>query len=288
VAEGGKTVLVAMKEVAMAASLANLLGVTALPAEEAPDARHALLGQVDFTHPLFAPFADPRFSDFTRVYFWKHRRVDLNGLPQARALARFDDESPALFSVKAGKGQVFVLTSGWHPADSQLALSSKFVPLLYSFLEQTGTMAVKRAQYQTGTTVPLAAEMLTAATVKRPDGSTSQIEAGKAGIQAELPGIYGVQESGRQWRFAVNLPSEESRTAPLPVEELERLGVPVHTTLLTSPQQVQARQEKLKHVELENRQKLWRWVVIAALAVVLLETWLAARLTRPVQTVASS
>ena len=28
-----------------------------------------------------------------------------------------------------------MLTSGWHPADSQLTLASKFVPLLYSMLE---------------------------------------------------------------------------------------------------------------------------------------------------------
>jgi len=287
-AEGGKTVLVALKETGMSGSVANLLAVPTLPVEEAVNVRHALLGQVDFTHPLFAPFADPRFSDFTRVYFWKHRRVDVGALPQARVLARFDDESPALFSVKVGKGQVFVLTSGWHPADSQLALSSKFVPLLYSFLEQAGTVATKRAQYQVGTAVPLPVETTATAVLTLPDGSKAPVGADKHDVQTELPGIYGVQEGGRQWRFAVNLPSEESRTATMPVEELERLGVPVHNVHQTSPQQTQARQEKLKHVELENRQKLWRWLVIAALAVVLGETWLAARLTRPAPTVASS
>jgi Mg-chelatase subunit ChlD len=286
--ELGKTVLFVLKEVGMAGSLANLLVVPAVAVEEATDTRHALLGQVDFTHPLFAPFADPRFSDFTRVYFWKHRKVDLSALPQARALARFDDESPALFSVKVGKGQVFVLTSGWHPADSQLALSSKFVPLLYSFLEQAGTVATKRAQYQVGSSVALPADVGGGASLTFPDGAKIAVDSEKRAVPTELPGIYGVQSGSKQWRFAVNLPSEESRTAIMPVEELERLGVPVHNALQTSPQQTQARQEKLKHVELENRQKLWRWLVIAALAVVLLETWLAARLTRPAQTVASS
>jgi len=284
-AENGKTVLVALKDVNMAASVANLLNVTSLPAEERSGSRHALLGRVDFTHPLFAPFADPRFSDFTRIYFWKHRQVDLAGVTGAKVLAQFDDESPALFSVTVGKGQIFVLTSGWQPSDSQLALSSKFVPLLYSFLEQAGTVAARRAQFAVGDEVPMPLEATVAAQITRPDGEKQALGERKLLAGTELPGIYGVQENGKNWRFAVNLPAEESRTAQLPLEELERLGIPVHSSNLVTPQQAQARQEKLKHAELENRQKIWRWLVVAALAVLLMETWLAARLTRPVQTV---
>ncbi|MGV3753972.1 MAG: BatA domain-containing protein [Verrucomicrobiota bacterium] len=284
-AENGKTVLVALKDVNMAASVANLLNVSSLPAEERSGSRHALLGRVDFTHPLFAPFADPRFSDFTRIYFWKHRQVDLTGVTGAKVLAQFDDESPALFSVTVGKGQIFVLTSGWQPSDSQLALSSKFVPLLYSFLEQAGTVAARRAQFAVGDEVPMPLEATAAAQVIRPDGEKQALGERKLLAGTELPGIYGVQDSGKNWRFAVNLPAEESRTAQMPLEELERLGIPVHSSNLVTPQQVQARQDKLKHAELENRQKIWRWLVVAALAVLLMETWLAARLTRPVQTV---
>ena len=45
-------------------------------------------------------------------------------------LARFDDRSPALVEKQLGSGTVWVLTSGWQPQQSQLALSSKFIPLL--------------------------------------------------------------------------------------------------------------------------------------------------------------
>ncbi len=34
------------------------------------------------------------------------------------------------------------------------------------------------------------------------------------------------------------------------------------------------------NVELEGRQKLWRWVILAALAFLAVETWLAGRLAR--------
>jgi len=54
-------------------------------------------------NPLFAPFADPRFSDFTKIHFWKHRRIDPAGLPEARIVAGFDDGSPALLEVKVGR-----------------------------------------------------------------------------------------------------------------------------------------------------------------------------------------
>ncbi|HEY1172637.1 MAG TPA: BatA domain-containing protein [Verrucomicrobiae bacterium] len=285
-AENGKTVIVVLKDKGMAPSVADLLKVSNLPVEEHVSSRHMLLGQVDFTHPLFAPFADPRFSDFTRIYFWKYREVNLDGVKGAKVLARFDDEKPALFSVNADKGQIFVFTSGWHPADSQLALSSKFVPLLYSFLEQGGAMTSRRAQFAVGDEIPVPLDATAKAQVTRPDGEKQDVSGRKTLSAAELPGIYDVQDNGKHWRFAVNLPAEESRTAPLPVEELERLGIPVHSSSLATAQQTQARTEKLKHAELENRQKLWRWLVVAALAVLLVETWLAARLTRPAQTTA--
>jgi hypothetical protein len=34
---------------------------------------------------------------------------------------------------------------------------------------------------------------------------------------------------------------------------------------------------------LESRQKLWQWLVAATLGVLIVETWLAGRLARPVQ-----
>src|SRR2546422_9429177 len=35
-----------------------------------------------------SPFADPRFSDFTKIHFWKHRQLQTDRLPGARILAR--------------------------------------------------------------------------------------------------------------------------------------------------------------------------------------------------------
>ncbi|MFO0952790.1 MAG: hypothetical protein U0835_16900 [Isosphaeraceae bacterium] len=82
-----------------------------------------MLGEVAFDHPLFAPLAGPQFNDFTRIRFWKHRHIEPDALGDARVLARFEGGDPALVEeVWSAKGRLVVLTSGWNPGDSQLAL----------------------------------------------------------------------------------------------------------------------------------------------------------------------
>jgi hypothetical protein len=97
------------------------------------------------------------------------------------------------------------------------------------------------------------------------------------------PGIYtlgaqpasarpGQPEAAR--RFAVNLDPAESRTAPMPLDELERLGAPLVHQPTAATREIE-RKVRLRNTELEERQKLWRWFLIGTLAILLVETWLA-------------
>jgi hypothetical protein len=268
------------------AALGRVLGLAGLAAEEAKSESYAMLGQIDFQHPVFAPFADPRFSDFTKIHFWKHRRLNPAQIPSARVLARFDgpEADPAILQIPVGKGNIFLLTFGWFPSDSQFALSSKFVPLLYSLLEQSGALKTQTAQYTVGDAVDLSAmPSAESLTIRKPDGTEAKSSPSDRFTQTEVPGIYTVESGQAPLRFAVNLAAEESRTAPLPIETLERLGVPLNLDVAQTPRQIQraatARQQVIA-TELENRQKLWRWLIVAALVVLMMETWLAGRLTR--------
>ena len=94
--------------------------------------------------PLFAPFADARFSDFTKIHFWKSRMLKQqadgeNAIAPGKVRQWL---ACALQQINVGKGSLFVLASGWQPRArlSQFALSSKFVPLLYSLLELSGAV----------------------------------------------------------------------------------------------------------------------------------------------------
>jgi hypothetical protein len=278
-AEQGKGVLIVINDASMGPTLENVAGLGKVTVAEGHDRTYSMLAQIDFGHPLFAPFADPRYSDFTKIHFWKHRAIELEPSAGAHVLARFDGGDLALAEIPRDKGRIWVLASGWRPEDSQLALSSKFVPLLYAMLEQSGVGREQRWQYAVGDAVTIAAGS-TNVTIRRPDASEVQLAVGEPFAGTDQPGIYTATSAQSSMAFAVNLAPEESRTAPLPLEELERLGLPLQQPPQTSPREAQRRKEHLQAVQLENRQKLWRWLIVGALVVLMLETWLAGRATR--------
>ena len=260
--ESGGTVLLVMKsaDAATTATLrsrslrstrvAGLTGIETIESEEANVDRYAMLGQIELKHPLLlcevaryaarvlACFREPRFGDFTQIHFWKYRRLNIANLPGASVLAWFDSgdspagrNDPAWFESRMGKGTLLVLTSGWHPSDSQLALSSKFVPLLYSILEYGGVLSEQSSQYFVGdhVSVPHSVRLESANfKVRKPDDSLISLEADqRAFTQTDMPGIYAIESSAGAalGEFAINLPVKESQTAVMQIEDLEKLGV---------------------------------------------------------------
>ena len=302
--ESGGTVLLALRSTDTAACLSDLAGIGNLQFGEADAGRYAVLDRIEFDHPLLKPFADPRFGDFTRIHFWKHRRIDPADCPGARVLAWFDNNDPAWLEIPVGRGSLLVWTSGWHPADSDLALSSKFVPLLYSALEYGGALAGHQPQYFVGDPVsvvqssPAGAALGDAGAVwqiRRPDASIVRLDGGRQTLtQTDLPGIYtvtapaGSSDAGlRVSAFAVNMSAEESRTDPMPIEDLEKKGVRLKPASVYAAQPLAAgitpggEDPTPGFHEMESQQKLWRWALAATLAMLLIETWLGGWLTRP-------
>jgi hypothetical protein len=105
---------------------------------------YALLTDIDTSHASLAALADPVLRDFSKVHFWHYR--ELSAL-QGDVLAKFDGKAPAWLSVPVGKGKLVLMTSGWHPGDSQLAFSGRFIPLLSSLLQSSGLGQEQKAQY---------------------------------------------------------------------------------------------------------------------------------------------
>lgn len=263
-AAGGKVLLPLVT--ADSAALQSLVGDLAPKVAEADAGTFALLGEVDYRHPLFAPFADPRFSDFTKIHFWKHRVLRLpvgdDGQTHAwRVVARFDGGDPAIIEHTSGSGRLLVLASTWRPVDSQLALSSKFVPLLAALLDRPDANA-ERSQFDT-------------AEFGAPAAGADTAEPG--GRNGKLPPVPGIYELGGR-RIAVNIPADESLTARLGVEELEQRGAKLGGEARRQTD-VELRRQLLV-TELENRQKLWQWLIVAALVLVIAETALAGRISR--------
>lgn len=284
-AGSGGDVLYVLADVSAAKTAADLLGLSDLPAQESSDRDYSLLGRVDTRHPLFAPFADARFGDFTKIHFWKHRRIKLGAADSTiRPLAWFDDGDPFLVENALGKGRVLVATSGWNPADSQLALSTKFVPLMAGLLGRRDEGVVD-AEYFVNQPIALPSDNATGVSAENrsrsltgPDGKAIDLPKTAAAFDhADRPGIYHLSENGKETALAVNVHPDESRTAPMTVD-LERWGAKVGKR--ESAEEIAARDRRLKSAELENRQKLWRWLILGVLGLLAVETALAGRLAR--------
>ncbi len=283
--ESGNSIFLVMKSADAAGTIAAIAGLDNLKAEEAKVDEYAMLGSIEFEHPLLSLFAEPHFGDFTKIHFWKHRQIDIEDLPGVRSLARFDNNDPALFEIPVGRGSLLVLTSGWQPTDSQLALSSKFVPLLYSILEYNGVFEGRQSQYivsdniripQQGTSVPANLK------IRKPDNSLADLEPGQQVFtQTELPGIYTVESPSGNHLFAVNLSAQECMTAPMSLDDFEQLGIPLKSSSNAPLERTKQAKHHSSLVEMEYQQKLWRWLLIILLAVLIVETWLAGWLTRP-------
>jgi hypothetical protein len=120
--------------------------------------------------------------------------------------------------------------------------------------------------------------------VRRPDGSTSRLGAEDvAYVQTDAPGVYTAQSGDNSRRFAINLPARESRTDPLPVETLEELGVRTKPSSDVAVERTSQAAVHRSFAEMESQQKLWRWVIVAAMMALLAEIWLGGWLTKPDQ-----
>ena len=260
-------------------------------------AEDAILAEIDFAHPLFAPFALARYNDFTGIRFWNHLRVrydferppgveDPAGSEQdSKVLARFDDGTLALGQRQIGLGNVLILTASWSPEDSQFALSSKFSPLINGMLRLSRPAAPSLRGLAVGDPIQLATESGTGrSTIIRPDGATDVVPADAADYsRTDLPGVYKITgaESAEDRYVAVNLDLRESWTRPMPAGRLADLGI--RTGMHSNRTDRLTQMQLLRDRELEDRQKIWKWILFAACVLLVVEIFVAGHATRSQQ-----
>jgi hypothetical protein len=328
-AQSGGTLLYVATRPGSGETLAALVDAPPRPIEEAPSQRDALIGEIAFDHPIFAPFAAPQYSDFTKIHFWKHRKLDpgpgspvgggsrprpdvppdppVGGgsrprpdpsvlrpdpsvarpdappvpRPDSRVLARFDNGDPAVIEKPLGKGNLIVMASGWSRGDSQLARSSKFVPLMMAMLDRRDSRPFDMEEHTVGDRIALmpARDRSTGRIVHKPAGAVVSLAPGATSFdQADEPGIYTLDTADGPRSFVVNLDPAESKTSAWDVETLEQYGCRLAKPTREPLDREQLRQ--LHNAELEGRQKLWRWLILATIGILIVETGLAGRIRR--------
>jgi len=272
-AESGGVILLALKR---GETVPAFVATPPLEVKEAVVNDYAMLQGIDFDHPVLRPFAGPGLRDFTKIHFWRYRKLSLpkEAKDTTRVLASFDTGDPALVEFRLDRGRVFLFTSAWTPSESQLALSSKFVPLLYSMLGTAGFESQAKRQFYAGDVLPGPAPE---AVMKTPDGKT--LPAGQ--FRTDAPGIYAITQGTETFTYAVNVPVSESRLEPLKPEFFTAAGITLpRSQASTGAEPTPAEKMQMERVELEGRQKLWKWLLAAAVLILLAETFLANRPAR--------
>lgn len=234
---------------------------------------YRMLAEVKTEHPVLKPFADPKLRDFTKLRFWKHRVISVPNQKSLEILASFDNGHPAILSARMGKGTLIVLASGWHPADSQLALSTKFVPLLYGWLAAAGFSHDPAATLFVGDELPLDAAQ--PHTITDPAGKTHSLKAGEAFTTVDI-GLHQIQTGSQVQTIAVNLAPEEGRVLPVEPAKLAEHGVKLAASA-EAQSDAASTDQRLTASDTEQRQHLWWWFLTALLAILLLETAVAGR-----------
>ncbi|MEM8955385.1 MAG: VWA domain-containing protein [Verrucomicrobiota bacterium] len=293
--EGGGEALMLLRGAEQGALLGRLAGMATAPVVEDAlvEKDYVLLEGIDFEDALLAVFDDQRVRNFSKVRFWRYRRLaEGSEWPEGtQVLARFDSGDPAWLSVPVGEGRLIVFASGWEPVDSQLALSTKFVPLVYGMLEGgERTSGRIGGQLLVGDAIPVAGGDV----VWRPDGESVTVGAEAAYyVETDEPGVYRVEsgDGDEERRYAVNVAPAESRTGPMDPAVFAANGVRLagadgvssvaeETVAAAHAVAGEERRQELLREDRERRQRGWRWLAIGALVVVLLETFWAGRASR--------
>jgi len=298
----GRKAVFVMNSVRMAPTLAKLVreeGQGAevenaeLSATEQRPKDYALFEDIDFDHPALRAFSEASVRDFTKVHVWRYRQLDVNEFPDGtRVVARFDtgrsadgaESDPALLEVPVGEGRLFVMATGWHPRDSLLARSSKFLPLCFSLLEYAGRNTDLESAIAVGDVLPWrdhlaggqAAQEASTVTLTRPGGESEELTPESRVVAAE-PGLYKVASGDRSVTYAANLPASESRLAPIGADRFASLGIPYGKGAAVKAERGEEKKEDLAKSELESKQKFWRFLVLGLFLILLVETYLGSR-----------
>ena len=251
----------------------------------------ARLGALEYGHPIFEPFRAPRSGDFSGARFYSYRAVTPG--KDAQILARFDDGAPALVERRVGNGRVLVWTSTLDLQGNDLPLKSVFLPFVHRMVTTLASYSERPSWLTVGDVleaarpapVPGAIRQVTPRVVLTPSGERVTLDGeGPDVLELAEQGFYEVRAQGRDatppMTVASNIDLGESDLTPMDPREvvagaMGRAGgaAPAGANVTATDQ------------EQERSQRVWWYLLFAAVVILGLETLVGNRISRsgPVQ-----
>ena len=234
---------------------------------------------VDFSSALFEPFAAGR-ADFSNVTVTRYRELTPAGA-DARIIARLDDGAPLIVERSYGDGRVMMFALSLDAAWTDLPFHPLWVPLMHQLARRSISGSENRSWFTVPHVLDLSGEER--AIIESPSGTRIRVAGDSARPVVELleRGFYEVRGDrtalGAGRPVAVNVDLAESDLSHFDPAELVaaitargyRGATAADGADFTGTPQ-----------ELERKQALWWYLLVAALLLLGAETLLANRLSR--------
>ncbi len=235
------------------------------------------VGSIDRSNPVFAAFAGARSGDFGAPRFLRYRPLVLRD--SADALAHLDDGTVLLAERRTGRGTVLAWGSTLDDFWSDFALQPVYLPFVHGLVRHAAGYDPEPIARSVGQRValPAIAGAPAVATVVAPSGDRDRRAADAApALELGEPGFYELlTEGGTVTRvLAANADRAESELEAWDATELA-------ATLVSRDSLAPAADAAaLTPEEREGRQRVWWLLLVAAFAVLLVETALGNRMSR--------
>jgi Mg-chelatase subunit ChlD len=254
------------------------------------------LGFLDYDHPIFDEFKDPRNGNFSNVRFFSYRA--LAPAPTDRVLARYDDGAAAMVERQVGNGRAIAFTSKLDADWNDFPVKPLFLPLLQETMRYLAQYEEPVAWYTVGRmldiSVPIGALVReggtgqavvegrnpTALVMAPSGGQTTLGEGGVKSLALAEQGFYSIRVQGagerRPLDVAVNLDPAEADLAALPPQEFAATATG-RAAVTTSGQSLE--NPELTPADMEKKQSIWWYIFLLGVLALLAEAVLANRLS---------
>lgn len=241
---------------------------------------YVLMTDIETDSPIFQPFSRPHSGTFSNARFFDHAVLSVES--GAEVLARFDNGDPALVSIDVDKGRVLIFASSADDASNDLPLKAVYAPFWQLMLRYLENFEERKHWLDIGETIApreFLEEAASSGEKEKPgldeaivvlDPDKERLPAGpKSGdIVVDKSGFYEIRSMDLNTDVAVNADPAESDLAHGDPEEM------VAGWASAKPQTF-FDDEPPTPEEQDQRQQIWKLLLIAALVLFLLELFLS-------------
>ena len=234
----------------------------------------AIIGEVDFKHPVFSVFAQSKTGDIFNPKFQQYFKITPDS--NAMVIGRYDTGDPFLIERILGDGKIIVFTSTFNTEWGDFPVNEIYLPFVYQLVKYATLSSAKRNSFFVADAILLEGNSGDVWEISAPGDKIFKVEIDQSGLgyfrDTEIPGNYQAVLNSQKYYFSVNVNASES---DLSVRDPEEVYAAV-TGPRTAEQEIQTADLAGMNQD-EKNQKMWRYILFFIVVLFLLETFLANR-----------